>query len=781
MRFLQAKKLMLVGVLLVAVSVASAQLHERIYIQSDRNSFVAGETVWFKVYLLNSLMPGSTSTNLLLDLVDESGKRISSGSLPIFGATASGSLDLPLTLVQGIYFLRVYTNTKPDKNNYFSATRILHVFNPSATTPPVAGERVCIFHPSSGNLVVGIANTVYVETCDPLGKPAITEGKILNAKGEELAVFATDANGRARFALLPGAGEEYTAHVKYADGTIQKIALPRPDETKVLLSVWEAPKARQFNVFIPENLRDGAVMSIKGYMDENLVFEKKFTANTAQINARIPVDELPTGLLQLMVVNAKQQKLAEAASFIMADSAFVPVTFNADTLSLTPNGKNVFTITLPEGIAGSFSVSITDKEKTIYTEENNIVTGLLLNQDSKEHTFISSADLTAALPKEQLDLLIGTTVWRDQSVAAADTMIRYDSGYITIRGKVLNKGNKKPLAKGDLSFTYTTRDSVTNMLAASIEKDGSFILPQLIFEGNQLFRYSLNGDKWIELALNMDTSKPEDRFPLPFRQNRLTLDRSLFADEAKLALVKEMHTILLSDSISSTGLREVTVTARKVPPKQQVNDRYTSGLFRSMASAKTLDLINDPPSPAYNILDHLQGQVPGLLISSNGGNYTVQSNRQLSLTLMPEVRLFLNEMPTTIDFLKGIRATDVALVKYYPPGMGGAIPTVGIGAALVVYTKKPTDGGTEIIGAMSQFKYPGYLLTKDFTNDYLQKNTLGIGRRNTVYWNANLFPEEGAAVYKIRFTNSETAKKLKLVMEGVASDGRLLHFEKILE
>ena len=104
MLFLQARKMMLVAVLVAIVSIASAQLHERIYIQSDRNSFVAGETVWFKVYLLNSLMPGSTSTNLLLDLVDESGKRISSGSLPIFGATASGSLDLPLTLPQGIFF-----------------------------------------------------------------------------------------------------------------------------------------------------------------------------------------------------------------------------------------------------------------------------------------------------------------------------------------------------------------------------------------------------------------------------------------------------------------------------------------------------------------------------------------------------------------------------------------------------------------------------------------------------------------------------------------------------
>lgn len=54
MRFLQAIKLMLVVALLIAVSTASAQLHARNNIQSDRNSFVAGETVWFKVNLLNA-------------------------------------------------------------------------------------------------------------------------------------------------------------------------------------------------------------------------------------------------------------------------------------------------------------------------------------------------------------------------------------------------------------------------------------------------------------------------------------------------------------------------------------------------------------------------------------------------------------------------------------------------------------------------------------------------------------------------------------------------------
>jgi hypothetical protein len=202
-----------------------------------------------------------------------------------------------------------------------------------------------------------------------------------------------------------------------------------------------------------------------------------------------------------------------------------------------------------------------------------------------------------------------------------------------------------------------------------------------------------------------------------------------------------------------------------------------------MGSAKTLDLINEPPNPGGNILDYLQGQVPGLLISIGmNGEYSIQASRVLSLTMMPPVRLFLNEQPVTIDFYKGIRATDVALVKFYPPGMGGALPNVGIGAALVIYTKKPTDVKDSDIGAMSQFYYYGYMPVKDFTNDYLQKNASAVSHRNTIYWNPNLVPEEGQpSLYKIRFKNSETAKRMKLVVEGFTLDGRLLHFEKMIE
>jgi hypothetical protein len=180
-----------------------------------------------------------------------------------------------------------------------------------------------------------------------------------------------------------------------------------------------------------------------------------------------------------------------------------------------------------------------------------------------------------------------------------------------------------------------------------------------------------------------------------------------------------------------------------------------------------------------NIMEYLQGKILGLVITINGDQYSIQSNRQLSLNYMPPTKLFLDEMETTVDFLKTVRAKDVALVKYYPPGMG-SFPGVGIAPVLAIYMRKPTDGGSDL-AAMGSFNVNGYLLGKDFVTDFLQANENIASKRQTIYWNPNLKPEENQSVYKIRFNNSAVAKRLRVVIEGFTIDGRLLHHEQIIE
>ena len=517
---------------------AAAQTRDRIYIQSDRSGYVAGETIWLKAYLFSAFSPGSLGTNLLIDMVDESGKRILAGSLPVMGGTASGNIDLPLRIAQGIYFIRAYTKAQPSNTDYSFAVKPVYVFNPSIVKStqilaPVSDYQ-CSFRPSSGNLVVGLVNLVYVSAYDLSGRPAVVEGTIVNTKNEESDVFKTDNNGKGKFAISPLPGEQYMARIRFADGTLKTYNLPKPDQNKVLIGISDLPKAKLFNVLIPEALRTGAMMHLRGFMDNNIVFEKNFSASVDHVSARIPVDELPSGLLQLVVTDSKKQKLGEANTFVLADSSIMSLQFHADTLNLSPGGKNVFSFVLPEDITGSFSVAITDYDKTLYTDENNIITGLLLNQDSHNNSFVSNSAIFNVAKKADLDMALGSTDWLDQSLYAGTNSVINDSDFIAIRGKIFNKGNRKPLTKGDITFMYTTRDSVTSMLTSPMAKDGSFSLRQLIFEGKQVFRYSVNGNKWDEIDMSLDTTKPEDVLRLPFNRSGMMVDRTVFADERKI-------------------------------------------------------------------------------------------------------------------------------------------------------------------------------------------------------------------------------------------------------
>jgi hypothetical protein len=123
---------------------------------------------------------------------------------------------------------------------------------------------------------------------------------------------------------------------------------------------------------------------------------------------------------------------------------------------------------------------------------------------------------------------------------------------------------------------------------------------------------------------------------------------------------------------------------------------------------------------------------------------------------------------------------DVALVKYFPPGMG-SFPGVGIAPVLAIYTKKPGEGSGSGLAPMGVFSYNGYLPVKDFNIDFLGGNEAVAAKRTTLYWNPNLRPEDDKPEYRIRFNNSPTGKKFRIIVEGVTIDGRLLHYEQLIQ
>ena len=82
------------------------------------------------------------------------------------------------------------------------------VVETASKTIPILLQTVDLkMYPEGGDLVAGLPNRVYFEAFTPAKKPADLAGVILDQKGNEVADFKSQHEGRGRFRLTPEAGE----------------------------------------------------------------------------------------------------------------------------------------------------------------------------------------------------------------------------------------------------------------------------------------------------------------------------------------------------------------------------------------------------------------------------------------------------------------------------------------------------------------------------------------------------------------------------------------------
>ncbi len=157
-------------------------------------------------------------------------------------------------------------------------------------------------------------------------------------------------------------------------------------------------------------------------------------------------------------------------------------------------------------------------------------------------------------------------------------------------------------------------------------------------------------------------------------------------------------------SIQSNELKTVKVSGKRKKPIELVNERYTTGLFSNMVTARTYDFINHPPTNNIGtILDYLQNilinvsirrTIEGYELTTTRGTGSLQNYKKgLQKTSGFEtssILLYLDEQPVESNVFFAIHPYDVALVKYFPPGQSQISFNQGMGV-LAIYTRKAGD------------------------------------------------------------------------------------------
>ena len=146
-----------------------------------------------------------------------------------------------------------------------------------------------------------------------------------------------------------------------------------------------------------------------------------------------------------------------------------------------------------------------------------------------------------------------------------------------------------------------------------------------------------------------------------------------------------MKKILLIAALITTTIGAIAqkYTSRAKSPKELLNDRYTSGLFKN-AEGTIFDIENETVGVYFNILDWLEGRVAGLQVYVSGSGVRVPVIRGSVATI------FVDEMRMDAPFLNSLPVNNIAMIKVIKGPFAGAVGNGG-GGAIAIYTFKGDD------------------------------------------------------------------------------------------
>lgn len=766
---------------------------ESIYIHYDKQNYVAGETIWFKAYLFAGLRLSSFSSVLNVELLNDSGRVVKKKILPLIGSTAVGEFALPKDSPQMNYIVRAYTRPMLNFGSDYFYEHPISVFNPSSitkTTGSVLEENV-YFLPEGGNIIAGLPNNIAFKCTDRYGYPLNVSGDISDSKGTLITSFKSVHDGMGTFAFFPLPDERYTA-VCTVNSKSFKVGLPTINISGLSFMVQTAENKKYFVInkekIANEEMQPAYVLAI---MDNVVAFRQDLPQELKYIRGQIPLDQLPSGILQLTVFNKKDQPLAERMVFINNNDFLVPGNFTKEILSFKAKAKNKFYFDLDEGIAGTYSVAITDRDKEIPSNNReSIVSKIFLSNNIKGNLFnpLYYFEATDGQRTNDLDLVMLTNGWRrfnwDQVLNNKLPSLSYkDPSYVSIAGKAYRAGNNQLLTNTELSVFITTKDSAIDIIPIPVNASGDFELSGMIFQDTAKLTFQENSakDKAVSLSLSsLSLSKMFSYIP----KSLAGYVKPMNVDVGMSNNIKELYSASLNSLYKDALLlNDVRLSAAKNKNKSvAVNDRYAKGIFSGEAN-NTVDFITNPPRTnlSTNIFEYLKGRLTSVNITGNPGNYFVNYRNTKSLIggAIP-MSIFLNGASVSTNDLIYVPVSDIALVKVFGTGFVGAEGN-GVGGALAIFTKNADDRAANVGTSFNTMKIEGFSPVKEFFSPNYEednRNTTDNDERTTLYWNPYIETTTTDKRINILFYNSDAAKSYKMILTGVTADGKMLYIEK---
>lgn len=135
---------------------------ENVYIETDRNNYLAGDTIWFSAFIMDNLLMDSTSLSKILyvDLINPDNKPEKHIKLLISNGRAKGDFELYKDAENGLYRLRAYTQYMRNFQSEFLFEKDIPVYQSDFT-------RHILVNPVLNKNISGDSVELYIRTILP--------------------------------------------------------------------------------------------------------------------------------------------------------------------------------------------------------------------------------------------------------------------------------------------------------------------------------------------------------------------------------------------------------------------------------------------------------------------------------------------------------------------------------------------------------------------------------------------------------------------------------------
>jgi len=732
----------------------NSSLTQKVFLHTDKNSYTKENKIYYSAYVTSERVDSTFNDKdvLYIDVV-HNGNIVDTKAIKINIGRGSGVFNLSKSIKSGNYKMVAYTNFMKnfDPNSFFIKDIELH--NPAEKVQLLKSDKIILkFYPEGGNLISGISNKVAYKAEDSNGNFSAIQGKIIDSDGNFIATTKSKFKGLGFFYLKPQNGKSYS--IVLDDNS--KYDIPKSLNSGYSLMVNNInPRTISVDIRASEDLKSN-IIYVLGFMDNKKYYQGSFVSGAKDlISFEIPKSKLPSGLMELVLLDASKKVIGNRSVYINNDDN---INISAEIDKVYVDNELVklkIKATSDEALASDISISLTKQQsnESLIDNNHNLISGFKLSAFPNGHGITKFINKTDRASNYKLDLMMSINNQSDFSWLEGNlnypVKIYQHEKRIGISGIAKDKKDNL-LTDTKIKILTKSKERIWNY-EAKTDKNGVFDINDFeeVDSTHLEFRtYNLK-DQQIFSKINLIEKKKFNY-----------LDKLNFDEKGRLSLPNNNVTINSNSAFSKEGeiLEDVELKTKvkKENPRKSYLVTNPDGIIEGESingSSNLFRELSNIPGVKY-VSDHY---------IDGGESISIRNSKEPPLWILDGMKISGPEAVNVKD-LERVEVV-VSLSKsavFGPEGVNGVV---------LFYSKTGVDS-----------KFNNDIKTSSF-NKVIYNSSTPFEYKNddTLYWSPSISTDENGYVELLFKRPDNNIKYLNVNIQAINKNGKIGYYNEVLE